>query len=141
MASSASDNVLHLWRSKTIDAFAKAEANVDFLLHKLNTPAKNDMLGAKIEAARKAKPNAAINEERKIKIDQLLAELLALLPLRNDIVHAPMIIEKVGEGCFATFANPNLQCNFSSYKRVVPAPRLQALANKVAQVAKSLEAI
>lgn len=139
MAISASDNALHLWRSKTIDAFAHAEASVDLLLRKSNTSTKTDMFSAKIDALRKAMPSSAIAEERKIKIDQVLVELMALLPLRNDIVHAPMIIERAGEGSFATFANPNFQCNYSIYKRVLPAPRFQALATKVAQVAKSLE--
>lgn len=97
------------------------------------------MLGAKIEAARKAQPNAAVNEDKKKKIDQLLAELSSLVPLRNDLVHSPMVIEKSGEDALATFANPNLQCSFSSFKRIIPTKRLQGLANKVTQVARSLE--
>lgn len=139
MASSVSDGTLHLWRSKTIDAFARAEAIIDVLLKKLNVPTKADMLSAKIEALRKAKHNAVVIEDRKTKIDQLLVELCKVLPLRNDIVHSPMIVEKVGEDISATFANPNLQCSFSSYKRVITGPRLQALATKVDQVAKTLE--
>ena len=140
MATNASDNALHLWRSKTIDAFAQAEAIVDVLMQKLNATAKADMLSQKIDAARKAKHNAAVGEDRKQKIDQYLGELSALLSLRNDIVHSPMVIEKVGESAFATFANPNVQCSFSSFRRVIPASRLQALAMKVANLAKNLEA-
>lgn len=139
MATNPSDNNLHLWRSKAIDSFAQAEAAIDLLAQKLNAPAKIDMLGQKIEALRKAKPNAAISDERKSAIDKSLAELSALLGIRNDIVHSPMVIEKVGEGTVATFANPNVQCAFSSFKRVLPAPRIQALANKVASLARNLE--
>ncbi len=97
------------------------------------------MLSAKIDALRKAKPNAAITEERKKKIDQILDDLTGLLCLRNDIVHSPMVIELIGESASATFANPNLQCSFSSYKRTIPAPRLQALAAKVLHLAKTLD--
>ncbi|WP_231468506.1 hypothetical protein [Novosphingobium sp. CECT 9465] len=139
MATSASDNALHLWRSRTIDAFARAEAVVDALSQKLNVSTKVDMLGAKIEAVRKAQPNTAVNEDKKKKIDQLLSKLSGVVPLRNDLVHSPMIIEKVGEHAFATFANPNLKCSFSTFKRVIPANQLQALAAKVTQVAESLE--
>lgn len=141
MATNASENSLHLWRSKAIDAFAQAEAAVDILAHKLNAPAKVDMLGQKIDAVRKAKHNGAVNEERKKKLDQILVELSGLLSLRNDIVHSPMTIEKVGESVSATFANPNLHCNFSSFRRIIPAPRLQALATKVQHLAKSLETV
>lgn len=138
MATNASDTALHLWRSKTIDAFAQAEAIVDVLVQKLNATVKADLLSQKIDAVRKAKHNGAINEDRKKRIDQLLGELSSLLNLRNDIVHSPMVIEKVGESANVTFANPNLQCSFSSFRRVIPAPRLQALATKVSNLAKSL---
>lgn len=138
MAANPPENNLHLWRSKAIVSFAQAEAAIDVLAQKLNAPAKIDMLGQKIEALRKAKPNAAVSEERKAAIDKSLAELSALLGIRNDIVHSPMVIEKVGEGTVASFTNPNFQCAFSSFKRVVPAPRLQALANKVANLARNL---
>lgn len=139
MATNASETALHLWRSKTVDAFARAELTVDVLVQKLNAPVKVNMISAKIDAVRKAKPNAAITEDRKKKIDQTLDDLTGLLCLRNDIVHAPMIIELIGESAVATFANPNLQCSFSSYKRTIHAPRLQALATKVLHLAKTLE--
>lgn len=140
MATTAQENALHLWRSKTVDAFARAEATVDALIQKLNAPIKANTISAKIEAVRKAKPNAAVAEERKRKIDQILDDLIPLLNLRNDIVHSPMVVERVGENAVATFANPNLQCGYSSYKRIIPAPRLQALATKVSHLAKTLEA-
>ncbi|MFN3551556.1 MAG: hypothetical protein ACK4UL_00495 [Novosphingobium meiothermophilum] len=139
MASTPTDSTLHLWRSKTIDAFAQAEAAVDAIARKLNAVPKCDMLGQKIEAIRKAKHNSSVSEERKKKIDQCLGELSKLLGLRNDIVHSPMGIEKAGERILATFANPNLQCDFSEFRRVIPAPRLQALASKVVNLAKTLE--
>lgn len=139
MATNASETTLHLWRSKTVDAFARAEATIDVLVQKLNVPVKVNMLSAKIDALRKAKPNTAITEERKKKIDQILDDLTGLLCLRNDIVHSPMVIELIGESAVATFANPNLQCSFSSYKRIIPAPRLQALAAKVLHLAKILD--
>ncbi|HQS97148.1 MAG: hypothetical protein B7X90_17990 [Novosphingobium sp. 17-62-19] len=139
MATNSSDTTLHLWRSKTIDAFAQAEAAVDVLVLKLNASVKVDMLSQKIDAARKAKPTSAVAEDRKKKIDQLLGELSSLLGLRNDIVHSPMVIEKVGESVFATFANPNVKCSYSSFRRIIAAPRLQALATRVTNLAKSLE--
>lgn len=139
MASNSSDHHLHLWRSKAIDAFAQAEAAVDILAAKLNAVAKADMLSQKIEAVRKAKPSSAISEDRKTSIDKLLAELAGLLSIRNDIVHSTMSIEKVGENAIATFANPNMKCEFSSFRRVITAPRLQALATRVANLARNLE--
>lgn len=139
MATSPSDNNLHLWRSKAIDSFAQAERAIDILAKKLNASVKLDMLSHKIDAVRKAKPNAAISEERKAAIDKHLGELSALLCIRNDLVHSPMHIQKVDEGAVATFANPNLQCDFSSFSRIIPAPRLQALAAKVANLAQNLK--
>ncbi|MFN3468655.1 MAG: hypothetical protein ACK4G2_04610 [Novosphingobium sp.] len=139
MASTPSDSTLHLWRSKTIDAFAQAESAVDAIARKLNAVPKSDMLSQKIDAIRKAKHNSSVGEERKKKIDNILGELSNLLGLRNDIVHSPMGIEKAGDSVLATFANPNLQCDFSEFRRVIPAPRLQALASKVVHLAKNLE--
>lgn len=139
MATSASENSLHVWRSRSLDAFAKAKTVVDLLLRKVNAPAKGEMISAKIERLRKAKHSGALNEERKKKIDQVLVELATLLSLRNDLVHSPMKITKDGEHTIACFTNPNLQCEYSSFARTITGPRLQALASKVSNLAKALE--
>ncbi|MFC3174447.1 hypothetical protein ACFOD9_09295 [Novosphingobium bradum] len=141
MASPSPENSLHLWRSRAIDAFASAEASIDLLLRKANLPSKGDLLSARIERLRKAKPSAGWPEERKNKLNQILVELAALLPLRNDIVHAPMIVRTDRDQAIACFANPTLQCEFSRFTREVPAPRLQALAGKASYLAKALEAV
>lgn len=138
MATSASENTLHLWRSRVIDAFAHTESAIDDLLKKLNCTGKGDLIGAKIERLRKAKPTGGLPEERKAKVDTALAELSGLLPLRNDIVHAPMIVRKDGEHAIACFANPNLKCDFSAFSREITAPRMQALAGKVAHLSTVL---
>lgn len=96
------------------------------------------MLSAKIDRLRKAKPSSAVAEKRKAKIDKTLVELTALLPLRNDLVHSPMQIIKDGEHAVACFANPNLQCDYSTFMRQIPAPRMQALEGKVTYLAKAL---
>lgn len=139
MASTPADNSLHTWRSKAIDGFARAEFAIDHLLRKTSLPAKGDLLSAKIDRLRKAKLTAYLTFERKNQVDALLIELAGLLPIRNDIVHAPMNIVKTGEVPYANFANPNLHCEYSRISRDISLPRFQALATKVARLAEKLE--
>lgn len=133
------ENSLHLWRSRTVDAFARAEASVEALLRSCNAIPKHDQIGPKVEQLRKAKPPASWPESRKTTVDAALAQLALLLPLRNDLVHAPMLTRKDGEHVVAGFANPALRCDFSRTVREFSAPRLQALAAKVTHIANQLD--
>ncbi|WP_225206812.1 hypothetical protein [Novosphingobium huizhouense] len=138
MATSTTEQSLHIWRSRAIDAFAQAEATIDLLLRKLNCQAKGELISSKIERLRKAKPNSAIPQERKSNVDLALADLAQLLPIRNDLVHSKMHVRTDGDHVVACFANPNLQCDYSSFQREVSAPRLQALTSRAAHLAKIL---
>lgn len=140
MASPSPESALHGWRSRAIDAFALAEANIDGLLRKLGLAASGDQLSSKIDKLRKAKATSTYSEARKKHIDEILIQLQAVIGIRNDIVHSPMVIRQEGEHALACFANPNQKCEFSSVRREISAPRLQALAVKVNHLAKALEA-
>jgi len=140
MVSPSAKSVLHGWRSRAIDAFALAEANIERLLRKQNLTASGELLGSKLEKLRKAKPSATLSDARKKQIDGILAQLRTLIGLRNDLVHAQMIVRQDGEQIVGCFANPNQQCEFSSVTREISGPRLQALGGKVAKLAKDLEA-
>jgi len=136
---SSSEQSLHLWRSRVIDGFARAESAIDQLLRRGNLPAKGDLLSAKVERLRKVKSPPGWSDERKGKLDLALVELAVLLPLRNDLVHAPMVVRMDGEHAVACFANPNSHCEFSRISRELPATRFQALEGKVRSLAKTLE--
>lgn len=133
------ENPLHQWRSRAIDGFALAEANIEAMLRKLNITASGDQLRSKVDKLSKAKPSPVLSEARKKQIDETLSQLKELIDLRNDIVHSPMVVRQDGEHIFACFANPNHQCEFSSVTREISASRLQSLADRLAKLAKELE--
>jgi len=139
MATSSTESGLHQWRSRAIDAFARAEAAIDGLLRNQNLVGKGELVSAKLERLRKLKSSSAYSVERKQAIDAVLVEIAALLPIRNDLAHATMIVRKEGEQAIACFANPNLACSYSRVSREIAAPRLQALAARTNHLAMMLE--
>ncbi|MCW1381659.1 hypothetical protein OLX02_02365 [Novosphingobium sp. KCTC 2891] len=139
MTATPSETNLHIWRSRTIDAFASIEIRIEGLLSKIDRSGKCDRLGAKIEALRKTSPQGPYSAARKAAVDKVLEQISKLLPLRNDLVHSPMLVRKDAGKSVAVFSNPNALCDFSTVTREFEAPRLQALACKASHLAKELD--
>jgi len=106
-------------------------------MRRKNLIAGTEMLSAKVERLAKAK----LPDDMKDEIAAALKDLKALLPIRNDIVHAPMQSKRIGEEITASFANPNNRCEFSSVSRDINARRFQALAGKISAIATKLETL
>lgn len=97
---------LHIERSLCIDAFAATEQAIAALLLRVGLQAGADMAGQKIERLRAAKAGPQFSKAKRAEVHALLDELERLLPVRNDLVHAPIRLARIDGETFATFLNP-----------------------------------
>lgn len=97
----------HIWRSRLLDAFADLESNVIKLLAKGKGPflPASAPLGQKIEALKELDMNQPLPKNCKPKLAAICAEIMPMLEVRANIVHAKLVMCD-GDGIqYAKFCN------------------------------------
>jgi hypothetical protein len=136
---SSTENELHLWRSRAIDSFALAEAAIEKMLRNAGGCGKTETMRDRINRVLQSPGSAlTLTDDEKGKVDRILGELIDLLPLRNAMVHAPMLLLDGGETS-ACFANPQQKSAYCGMTFQVTKAQFQRITTKVKQLAKDLE--
>ena len=130
-----SDFALAIARSALVDAFAATETAVISRLVALQGET-NAMFSQNIAALQKMKPESRYSKATKKDVDQALAELLEMLPLRADIVHGCMRIVALDGKSLACFSNPQKIAAYSRLACLIEEEQFDAARKKLLALAK-----
>ena len=140
MSASDPNLMFHLQRSRCIDAFARAEAAIAFILRRHITLTGKELLGHNLVKLRDVPAKPTYSKAARTQVRAALEKLEPLLLVRNDLVHAQLSLLK-GNGCtFVSFINSRLPCDKVGIPaRLMTSEALEQLEKSVIAIAVKLE--
>ena len=130
---------LHTARSKLLDAFVRVEESVARLLLASKTSFNGELLGQRIELLRAAKAGPQFSKKKRADVLKLLDEIVALLPVRNDIAHGRLQIAVIDQESLACFINVRQTLEPSQTARLFRLEQLDRLTRKIRVIAEELD--
>lgn len=132
---------LHLARSHAVDALAETEAALAGLARLLGAAPGKETLGQLLVKMRALPAGPRLSKASRTALHALLADFEALLPARNDLVHAPLALVLHGGKAHAAFINPRVQEGAGIIARLMTPHDLERLATTARHLALRLAAV
>lgn len=133
-------DAFHRERSRFTDAFARCEIAVVSMLSSNGAKICADPLGQKIARALALEPSQTLGKARKAQLDPILRELLDLIAIRADVIHAPLRVIELEGNNVACFVNTRNHGEKWPAARLVTFDNFRALTRRVAELAIALSA-
>lgn len=140
MSASDPNLMLHLHRSRCIDAFARAEAVISAILCNHAVSVGYELLGQKLAAVRNLPAGPKYSKASRTSMHAALDELEALALIRNDLVHGELIPMTGNGQKYAVFINPRQQSDLCKQARLMTAETFASLEDEVKAITARIEA-
>ena len=140
MSALPSHEQFHQARSACIDGFAGIEHAIIELLAQTGTTCRAEQLGQKIDLLRKAKASPQYSRIKRSEVLRLLDDIQPLVPIRNDLVHAPLQIAEIDGMLVAIFVNPHNGSLVGKIARLLTQKQLSQLALRLEKLVDDLGA-
>jgi hypothetical protein len=132
-------DAFHRQRSRCIDAFAAVEAQVIKRLKDHGTKCGGEPLAQKIVTLAGTPASPFYPASAKKKTDAVLSSLLELLPVRADIVHAPMVLVVIDGVAHARLINAVAACSPYPSCRLLSFDQFRELTRRLEEIAEQFE--
>lgn len=128
----------HLARSRCIDSFARAESAVAALLRAQGMAVNGEPFSQKLGTLAKLEPSPTNSKAWKAAVDAAGQQLAELLPVRADIVHAPLTLVTLQGVRRACFFNPRDGQKYGQCARVFSTEDFKNLVKRVDAIVRKM---
>ena len=134
------DLMLHLHRSRCIDAFARAETAITTILIGHAKPVSSETLGQKLAVLRALPAGPQYSKAARAMMQAALDEFEPLTSIRNDVVHGELMLLTSQGRSYAGFINARQQGDICKQARLISADSFVALEKAVSATTAKIEA-